>query len=151
MEPQRCPVCEGNHLETRGVTTRNYQVAQLVKRPIEVVEYQQVRRFCCQCGEQVSGELPELVIPGQDVSANLQAMLVWLGHYGHLSSEYRLRLVVGLTHFLGRKMLESYSGQGNYVKTLEMARTLGNKGIIPFRRKSLWPSIFKPIFYCFFV
>ena len=87
MEPERCPVCGANHWETRGVTTRSYQVAQLVEHPIEIVEYQQVRRFCCQCGEQVSGELPENVIPGQDLSANLQGMLVWLGHYGHLSYE----------------------------------------------------------------
>ena len=57
VEPERCPVCGGNHWETRGTTTRNYQVAQLVERPIEIVEYQQVRRFCGQCGEQVSGEL----------------------------------------------------------------------------------------------
>ncbi len=46
-----------------------------------------MRRFCHQWGEQVSGELPTQVIPGQDLSVNLQAMLVWLGHYGHLSSE----------------------------------------------------------------
>ena len=87
VEPERCPVCGANHWETRGVTTRSYQVAQLVEHPIEIVEYQQVRRLCCQCGEQVSGELPENVIPGQDLSANLQGMLVWLGHYGHLSYE----------------------------------------------------------------
>ena len=75
------------HWETRGTTTRNYQVAQLVEHPIEIVEYQQVGRFCHNCGEQVSGELPAQVIPGQDLSANLQGMLVWLGHYGHLSYE----------------------------------------------------------------
>ena len=59
--------------------------------------------------------------------------------------------LLGLTHFMGRKMLESQSRQGNYVKIIKMARTLGNKGIIPFRRKSHWLSIFEPIFYCFFV
>ncbi|MCL2926223.1 MAG: hypothetical protein MGG11_10590 [Trichodesmium sp. MAG_R03] len=87
VEPQRYPVSGGNHWKSGGATTRSYQVAQLVEHPIEIVEYRQVQRFCSQCGEQVSGELSELVIPGQDLSANLQAMPIWLGHYGHLSYE----------------------------------------------------------------
>ncbi|MGC9504025.1 IS66 family transposase [Baaleninema sp.] len=60
-------------------------MAQLVERPIEIVEYQQVRRICGQCGVRVAGELPEGIIPGQDLSAKLQGLLTGLGHYGHLS------------------------------------------------------------------
>ncbi|MCL2926020.1 MAG: hypothetical protein MGF17_15790 [Trichodesmium sp. MAG_R04] len=27
LEPQRCPICGGNHWESGGATTRSYQVA----------------------------------------------------------------------------------------------------------------------------
>ncbi|NEO65761.1 MAG: IS66 family transposase [Moorea sp. SIO4G2] len=87
VEPQSCPICKGNQWESRDCSTRSYVVAQLVERPIEIVEYQQKRRVCHHCGTLVGGELPENVIPGQDLSANLQGMLAWLGHYGHLSYE----------------------------------------------------------------
>ncbi len=33
----------------------------------------------------VRGESPDGIVPGQDLSVNLQALLVWLGNYGHLS------------------------------------------------------------------
>ncbi|MBE9036851.1 transposase [aff. Roholtiella sp. LEGE 12411] len=33
----------------------------------------------------VQGESPDGIVPGQDLSVNLQALLVWLGNYGHLS------------------------------------------------------------------
>ncbi|MEX6779355.1 IS66 family transposase [Limnospira fusiformis] len=84
-EPLFCPVCGGNHFHSSQLSTRNYVVAQLVERPVEIVEYQQVQRICYQCGERVGGELPENIIPGQDLSTHLQGMLAWLGHYGHLS------------------------------------------------------------------
>jgi transposase len=35
----------------------------------------------------VEAQLPKDVLPGQDLGAGLQGMLVWLGHYGHLSYE----------------------------------------------------------------
>ncbi len=54
-----------------------------------------------------------------------------------------------LRHFLAEKVLESQSRQGNYVKALKMAKTLDNKGFIPFRRKILSLSIFDPIFCCY--
>lgn len=85
VEPIACELCGGNHFETGGASTRSYVVAQLVERPIEIVEYRQVRRVCGHCGTQTAGELPENMIPGQDLSANLQGMLAWLGHYAHLS------------------------------------------------------------------
>ncbi|MGF1496517.1 MAG: IS66 family transposase, partial [Elainellaceae cyanobacterium] len=85
VEPQVCPHCGGSHIETAGRSYRLYQVAQLVKCPIEVVEYQQWRGHCGRCGEQVEAPLPADVVAGQDLGVSLQAMLVWLGHYGHLS------------------------------------------------------------------
>lgn len=85
IEPQSCPECGGTHFQASAATLTRSVVAQLVERPIEIVEYQQVRRICGQCGVRVSGELPEGIIPGQDLSAKLQGLLAWLGHYGHLS------------------------------------------------------------------
>jgi len=85
IEPQICHQCGGNHFQASESRLTRSVVAQLVERPIEIVEYQQVRRICCQCGVRVVGELPEGIIPGQDLSAKLQGLLVWLGHYGHLS------------------------------------------------------------------
>lgn len=85
IEPQSCPECSGTHFQASAATLTRSVVAQLVERPIEIVEYQQVRRICGQCGVRVAGELTEGVIPGQDLSAKLQGLLTWLGHYGHLS------------------------------------------------------------------
>jgi transposase len=85
IEPVKCEACGSLEFESSGAKTRRYQVAELVERPIEIVEYEQVRRHCCGCGREVCGELPASVIPGQAVSAKLQGMLAWLGHYGHLS------------------------------------------------------------------
>ena len=36
----------------------------------------------------------ENVIPGQDLSVNLQTMLVYLGHYGHLSYEKQQKWLI---------------------------------------------------------
>jgi hypothetical protein len=64
---------------------RTLIVAQLVERPIEIVEYKQECAYCADCGGQVLGVLPEDVVPGQDLGVSLQAMLGWMSHYGHLS------------------------------------------------------------------
>ena len=85
VEPIACELCGGHHFEESGASSRCYVVAQLVERPIEIVEYRQVRRVCQHCGTQTAGKLPENIIPGLDLSANLQGMLAWLGHYAHLS------------------------------------------------------------------
>ncbi len=85
IEPQICHQCGGNHFQASAATISRSAVAQLVERPIEIVEYQQVRRICGECGVRVAGELPEGIIPGQDLSAKLQGLLAWLGLDGHLS------------------------------------------------------------------
>ena len=46
-----------------------------------------------ECGGIVRGSLPEGIVPGQDLNINLQALLVWLGNYGHLSYEKQQELV----------------------------------------------------------
>ncbi|MGF1515449.1 MAG: hypothetical protein ACFB5Z_17355 [Elainellaceae cyanobacterium] len=54
-------------------------------KAIEVVEFQLWRGYCGGCGSQVAAPLPEDVVAGEDLGVSLQAMLVWLSHYGHLS------------------------------------------------------------------
>lgn len=54
-------------LGPKGGSTKNYVVAQLVEHPIEIVQYQQLRCRCNECGCLASGELPEGVVPGQDL------------------------------------------------------------------------------------
>ena len=66
VEPIACELCGGHHFEESGASTRSYVVAQLVERPIEIVEYRQVRRVCRHCGTQTAGELPANIILGLD-------------------------------------------------------------------------------------
>jgi len=69
------------------------QVAQLVERPIEIVEYQRHSCQCAHCGQTHTAPWPSSIVPGQDMSVNLQALLVWLGNYGHLSYEKQQELL----------------------------------------------------------
>jgi transposase len=44
----------------------------------------------------VSGAPAPGIVPGQDLSIDLQALLVWLGNYGHMSSEKQQELLLEL-------------------------------------------------------
>lgn len=85
VKPEYCPSCGGQSWVEIGLKTR--QTARLVKNPIEIVEYQQQQCRCQNCETVVWGELPSDVIGNQDLEANLQGMLVWLGTYAHMSYE----------------------------------------------------------------
>ncbi len=87
LQPQRRIHCGSEAFASEPVAVQRQQVARLVARPIEVVEYQRHSCQCAQCGQSVSAEWPEDIVPGQDLSVGLQALLVWLGNYGHLSYE----------------------------------------------------------------
>jgi transposase len=101
------------------VLVKIQQVAQLVERPIEVVEYHQLRCRCHSCGQESSGAWPTRVIPGQDFDASLQALLGWLGCYGQISYEKQAELL----HELGQIEV----GVGTLVKTNErIATTITN-------------------------
>ena len=63
------------------------QVACLAALPIEVVEYQRVKCQCNECEAMTIGALPYGIVSGQDLSIDLQALLSWLGNYGHISYE----------------------------------------------------------------
>lgn len=87
LKIEKCPVCGGNHLEKGSVWERSHVVAQLVEKPIEIVEYKQECGYCEDCGHKVAAVMPKGVIEGQDLGVSLQAMLGWMSHYGHLSYE----------------------------------------------------------------
>ncbi|MEY2858071.1 MAG: hypothetical protein RLZZ74_2383, partial [Cyanobacteriota bacterium] len=56
-------------------------------------EYQTQSCKCLECGGVVRGSLPAGIVPGRDLNIKLQALLVWLGNYGHLSYEKQQELV----------------------------------------------------------
>lgn len=84
--PDFCEHCGSKELsEIIGYSKQ--QVACLVAKPIEVVEYQRVKCQCNECGAMVICSPASGIVPGQDLSIGLQALLVWLGNYGHISYE----------------------------------------------------------------
>ena len=125
IEPQTCKVCGGEHFQESEARVTRHVVAQLVERPIEIVEYQQVGRICKGCGERVQGALPEGVIAGRKLSARLQGMLAWLGHYGHLSygkqkewlEEFgKIKISTGTLEATSKRVSEACKGQVERLK-----------------------------------
>jgi transposase len=115
----KCNSCGSENLEKVGVTERSQVVAQLVERPIEVVEYRQQCTHCKDCGQKVVAPLPPDVVPGQDLGVSLQAMLGWMSHYGHLSYEKqqewlreigKIEVGVGTLQATTRRLSEAVKG-----------------------------------------
>lgn len=93
LKPQVCLQCGSTEFVEAPVAVERQQVAQLVARPIEVVEYQRHSCKCSHCGQTQSTDWPKEIVPGQDLSVELQSLLVWLGNYGHLSYEKQQELL----------------------------------------------------------
>lgn len=85
--PENCPHCGSQKLKPEAVKIEKNQVAQLVERPIEIVEYQRHPCQCQECGGIAKAEPPSGFMPGQDLGFQLQGLLSWLDNYGHLSYE----------------------------------------------------------------
>lgn len=85
IAPEICPTCGKLEVSREVVKVETQQVAQLVERPIEIVEYQRHHCRCLTCGRTALEDWPAEILPGQDLGVRLQALLVWLGNYGHLS------------------------------------------------------------------
>jgi transposase len=90
--PDSCEHCGSREL-SEMIGYSKQQVACLVNRPIEVVEYQRAKCQCNECGAMVIGPVSPGIVPGQDLSIDLQALLVWLGNYGHMSYEKQQELL----------------------------------------------------------
>ena len=84
--PDSCEHCGSRELSD-AIGYSKQQVACLAALPIEVVEYQRVKCQCNECGAMVMGPPASGIVPGQDLSIDLQALLSWLGNYGHISYE----------------------------------------------------------------
>jgi len=93
FRPQQCLHCGGKTFLEAPVAVQHQQVARLVERPIEIVEYQRQSCQCAGCGEIVEAAWSADFVPGQDLSIGLQALLVSLGNKGHLSYEKQQELV----------------------------------------------------------
>lgn len=92
LRPECCYCCGTGFFKDK-IKIETQQVAQLVERPIEIVEYQRHTCVCEHCGNvQASDWSPDLV-PGQDIGVRLQAFLGWINNYGHLSYEKQQELL----------------------------------------------------------
>lgn len=127
--PVICLNCGSKEL-SEVINIHRQQVASLVAQPIEVVEYQTQSCKCLECGAVVRGEPHQGVVPGQDLSVNLQALLVWLGNYGHLSYAKLTLIVVGTRHDRSgsrntpkNQSTSSSSGKASYKCTVEMGKS----------------------------
>lgn len=93
LKPEQCGNCGKRIDPVEVIKVETQQVAQLVAKPIEIVEYQRhhIRCDCCQKVTTVNWS-PE-IIPGQDLGIKLQGLLGWLGNYGHLPYEKQQELL----------------------------------------------------------
>lgn len=94
LRPQTCPDCGSQEFGQQPVAVQVQQVAQLVEKPIEIVEYQRHTCECVQCKQISSAPWPETIVPGQDLGVNLQGLLGWLGNHGHLPYEKQQELLL---------------------------------------------------------
>ncbi len=93
LRPPQCSHCGQRECSDEPVKVEVQQVAELVERPIEVVEYQRHHCQCRRCGQTSAATWPESIIPGQDLGVKLQGLLGWLGNYGHLPYEKQEELL----------------------------------------------------------
>ena len=93
LKPDECSSCGQKLAVVKAMKIETQQVAQLVAKPIEIVEYQRhhIRCDCCQKVSTVDWSTE--MIPGQDLGIKLQGLLSWLGNYGHLPYEKQQELL----------------------------------------------------------
>lgn len=87
LRPQVCGCCGLTNFASVAIKTETQQVAQLVERPIEIVEYHRHTCLCEHCGNPQTADWSIDMVPGQDIGVRLQAFLGWTNNYGHLPYE----------------------------------------------------------------
>ena len=70
--PQEFPHCGSVAFVEQPMAVQRQQVAQLLERPIEVVEYHRLTCRCADCGEDHIAPWPESIVPGQDLGVSLR-------------------------------------------------------------------------------
>jgi transposase len=93
LRPQLCSSCGSTGFIEELIKIETQQVAQLVKRPIEIVEYQRHTCVCECCGNVQTSDWSPDIVPGQDIGVRLQAFLGWMNNYGHLPYEKQQELL----------------------------------------------------------
>ncbi len=87
LRPTDCVYCGQKAFAPVAVKVEKHTLAQLVERPIEIVEYQRHRCVCECCGNAQTASWAQDIIPGQDLGIRLQAFCVWLNNYAHMPYE----------------------------------------------------------------
>ena len=87
LRPEHCTSCGHTAFATVAFKVERQQVAQLVERPIEIVEYQRQTCKCQHCGNLQTAGWSKDLVPGQDLGVRLQAFLGWINNYGHMPYE----------------------------------------------------------------
>lgn len=93
LRPEFCDYCGTTGFIREPIKVEMQQVAQLVERPIEVVEYHRHTCICSNCGHKQAAEWSSDIVPGQDIGIKLQAFLGWINNYGHLPYEKQQELL----------------------------------------------------------
>jgi transposase len=93
LRPQFCECCGINGFSLEPIKVEIQQVAQLVERPISIVEYHRYTCVCQQCGKEKTADWSPDIVPGQDIGIKLQAFLGWSNNYGHLPYEKQQELL----------------------------------------------------------
>ena len=93
LRPQICSCCNHGSFVAEAYKIETQQVAQLVSRPVEIVEYQRHTCIGERCGNLQTADWSPDIIPGQDIGVRLQAFLGWINNYGHLPYEKQQELL----------------------------------------------------------
>lgn len=93
LQPQECSCCGQKEFSNEPIRIETQQVAQLVDRPIEIVEYSRYTWICRKCGETQTADWSAEIVPGQDIGIRLQAFLGWINNYGHLAYKKQQELL----------------------------------------------------------
>jgi transposase len=93
LRPYFCDCCGQAEFVVEPKKIEIQQVAQLIERPIEIVEYHRHTCICLRCGNEKAADWSGDIVPGQDIGIKLQAFLGWVNNYGHLPYEKQQELL----------------------------------------------------------
>lgn len=87
LELVRCPDCGGELEQERCDKVLIQQIAELVEKPVEIIEYRRYGHLCPCCQVVQYPELPAGVVEGHFLGLKLQAMIAYMK--GALGTSYR--------------------------------------------------------------
>ncbi len=136
LRPECCCCCGTGFFKDK-IKIETQQVAQLVERPIEIVEYQRHTCVCEHCGNVQASDWSPALVPGQDIGVRLQAFVGWINNYGHLSYEKQQELLWELGQI--------EIGVGTLVTTNERIDAAVNKSVSSLKN---WRQQTQPNIHC---